>query len=250
MIITQNLNGWMPVNRAITYGYKLHTFASYLKNMGDLPEIVFFQEMIAGVKQKYLTQLKKEFPEYEIIPPEFDYKAHYKSIMVVTLIRRDILDGYTVIYPEVQLLNRLNYVVAVIKGEKFRLINVHAPQIVNLQKEAPWYSNLRRIQYREIWQWLHNEAGINRNEKVLIGGDLQESSKGTNVVELMAMGYKRPGEFADTVCNNFFSEKQIDHLLFSESANEYFKPTIVIDNALVGTLSDHGMLYAVSTIPE
>ena len=93
-----------------------------------------FQEMLAGRNMKFLDLLRGLYPEYELIlPAGFDYVSHYKSIMSVTLIRRDALGSYKVIDLDSELCNRTCYIQAELNEEKtkFLIVNSHIAQVQN-----------------------------------------------------------------------------------------------------------------------
>ncbi|MBD5548314.1 MAG: hypothetical protein HDQ97_13085 [Lachnospiraceae bacterium] len=250
-IVSFNMNTWLPVDRSLSYERKINNFSVYVKQLcnGTPPKVICLQEVIAGKGQIYLEFIKKEFSEYEVITPVFDFEKHYKSIMSVTLIRKDILNDYTVnVLDDECLPNRVNYVVADIEGVLFRIINLHVPQIVNFKNKATWYIDERKRLNEIMWKRLEEEAKKYKDVKVLIVGDFQESSDGPNIAKLKAAGYGVYASKNPTVDNIFFLEKHIDHIIFSDSAIEALRPiTLFTDSSVLGKLSDHCILYAVCT---
>lgn len=250
-IVSFNMNAWLPVDRSLSYERKVNIFAVYVKRLcgGTPPRVICLQEVIAGKGQIYLKVIKKEFSEYEVITPVFDFEKHYKSIMSVTLIRKDILNDYTVkVLDDECLPNRVNYVVADIEGVLFRIINIHVPQIVNFKCKAAWYIDERKRLNKKMWKLLEEEAKKYKDAKFLIVGDFQESSEGPNIGKLKETGYGVYASKNPTVDNDFFPEKCIDHIIFSDSAIETLRPiTLLTDSTVLGKLSDHCILYAVCT---
>lgn len=250
-IVSFNMNAWMPVDRGSTYEEKINNFGVYVKQLcdGTLPRVICLQEVIAGKGGTYLEVIKKKFSEYEVITPVFDFEKHYKSIMSVTLIRKDILDDYTVkVLDDECLPNRVNYVVADIKGVLLRIINIHVPQIVNFKHKATWYIDERKKLNEKMWRLLKEEAIKYKDAKLIIVGDFQESSDGPNITKLKEAGYGVCASKNPTVDNDFFLEKCIDHIIFSDSAIKTLRPiTLLTNSAVLGKLSDHCILYAVCT---
>ena len=116
-IITYNENGYRPIDTTISFEQKLRDTAKDIKATYGLPLIIMLQEILAGKNMKFLNLIRCLYPEYEfILPAGFDYVAHYKSIMSVCLIRRDVLESYKVIKLDEELPNRVCYVAAEIKG--------------------------------------------------------------------------------------------------------------------------------------
>ena len=112
-IITYNENGYRPIDPAISFEQKLKDTAKDIKATYGLPLIIMLQEVLAGRNMKFLNLLRVLYPEYELIlPASFDYVTHYKSIMSVTLVRRDSLGSYRVVELDSELPNRTCYVVA------------------------------------------------------------------------------------------------------------------------------------------
>ena len=83
---------------------------------------------------------------------------------------------------------------------------------------------------------------------VVLLGDMQENSKnGKNILKLSEMGYCEKIAGFPTVRNDFFSDQSIDHILYSRKAFELFKPvSFALDGNLLGEVSDHSMLVAIS----
>lgn len=248
-IVSFNMNAWLPVDRSLSYKSKIINFSAYVKRLcnGMLPKVICLQEVIAGKEQIYLDFIKKEFSAYEVITPVFDFEKHYKSIMSVTLICKNVLNDYTVeILDDKCLPNRVNYVVADIEGTLFRIINIHVPQIVNFKNKAAWYIHERKRFNEIMWKRLEEESIKYKDARVLIAGDFQESSDGSNIAKLKAAGYGVYASKSLSTDDIFSSEKCIDHIIFSDSAIETLRPiTTFTDSSVLGRLSDHCILYAV-----
>lgn len=243
-ILSYNLNGWCPVNKTISYKKKINRFAAYVRELYGEPMIIMLQEMLAGKDQQFLKQLKNEFSGYEVITPSFDYHQHYKSIMVVTLIRKDVLGNYTVKVLDDELPNRINYVIASIANVEYRILNVHCVQSMNFRNRAAWYIEDRTKKKKRMWQHLIDEANNHSDSNVIIAGDLQENKEGVHIKEIISKGYIMADTCQVTINNNFFSEDHIDHIIFSRGAYDELNPAVFVDDSKIGNLSDHALVYA------
>lgn len=247
-IITYNINGHRPVNKAITFEQKLKGTAFDIRGTYDLPLIIMLQEMIAGRNMKFLNQLRVLFPEYELIlPAGFDYVKHFKSIMSVTLIRRNSLSSYKVEDLDTELPNRICYVAAKIKGVgETNIISSHIVQVQNFKHQADWYIAERRRLHDQQWVLLHEVLHNNKDTNVIFAGDMQECKSSTNLSKLKEQGYIISGASkTKTVRNNFFNEEScIDHIILSPGARSALgKGTeIIYDNTSLGKNSDHTLL--------
>lgn len=99
IIISQNFNSWCPVNTTIKQSDKIKMFAEYIKhkfpNFAEVA-IICIQEFIGGKDCKYLDELEKAFPSYDVLtPPGFNQLEHPKSLLTITLVRKEY--GYKLI---------------------------------------------------------------------------------------------------------------------------------------------------------
>lgn len=246
-IVCYNENGHRPVNKTITFEQKLKDTAKDIKATYGLPLLVMFQETLAGRNNKFLALLRLLYPEYELfVPARFDYVKHFKSIMSVTLIRRDALGSYRVVELDSELPNRTCYVVAELNGVETHIINSHLTQIQNFRYQADWYIAERRRLHNRQWELLHEALHNNKDANVIFAGDMQESKSSSNLNKLMEDGYIVSGVSGTKIVrNNFFNEEScIDHIILSTSARTAFgKDTEIIYNCSgVGKYSDHTLL--------
>ena len=246
-IVCYNENGHRPVNKTISFDQKLKDTAKGIKETYEFPLIVMFQEILAGCNNKFLTSLRSLYSEYELfVPAGFDYVKHFKSIMSVTLIRRDALGSYRVVELDSELPNRTCYVVAELNGVETHIINSHLTQIQNFKYQADWYIAERRRLHDRQWELLHEALHNNKDANVIFAGDMQESKSSSNLNKLMEDGYIVSGASGTkAVRNNFFNEEScIDHIILSTSARTAFgKDTEIIYNCSgVGKYSDHTLL--------
>lgn len=245
-ILSYNLNGWCPVNRKLSYDQKIRSFASYVFKFYEKPICIMIQEIIAGRDQKYLKLIESLFKDYEVILPFFDYDKHNRSIMSVTLIKKDVLKGYSRRDFDVELPNRINYVIANIDNEEYHLINTHVVQTVNFKNKAAWFIEERKRLYKYQWELLISKAKETNDCNVIIAGDFQEPFHESHLIELERLGYKGPQlNNTNTVENSFFGDNTcIDHIIFSASAYKKHMPVILVDSNKVGLWSDHSLIYA------
>ena len=132
LIVTFNLNGWLPVRRDITFAEKLKKASQEIAFSDQKPIIIMLQEMIGG--RKYIYLLEEYFKDYKVIlPAGFDYHRHSRSIFSVTLIRKDVLGSYKLFQVDEQLPSRTCCVVAEIDGVQTYIINAHVVQIQNFR---------------------------------------------------------------------------------------------------------------------
>lgn len=254
IVISYNFNGWRPVATNITYSEKIKLFAKYIKGKyANLAEVavINLQEYIGGASGKYVDELENAFSEYDVLtPPGFNYLEHYKSIMNVTLIRKEY--GYKLIRIESCLPNRICYVKVWFDDTPIplRIMNLYAVQTVCFPTSASeLYINKRREQKESLWAVVQNEAK-SCDEPLLILGDMQEGTKnGPHIKKLNELGFKeKNGGFFPTVNNEIFAEEQnIDHFLYSSKAwDAYYPVSFEYDGNLLDELSDHVLLAAVS----
>ena len=91
------------------------------------------------------------------------------------------------------------------------------------------------------------ELSKQRDSRIIALGDFQESSESSHIKKLKELGYKEVAADFPTVRNDFFNEKNIDHILFSTEAWDKFKPTgISLDGDLIDDISDHCLLAIMS----
>lgn len=246
-IISYNENGHRPVDKTISLEQKLKDTARDIKATFGFPLIIMLQEILAGRNMKFLNLLRVLYSEYELIlPAGFDYTTHYKSIISVTLVRRDALGSYKVLELDSELPNRMCYIVGELNGIETHIINSHLVQVQNFKYQAGWYIAERRRLHDQQWNLLHNALRINKEANVIFAGDMQESKSAKNLNVLKEEGYIISGASGTkTVRNNFFNvESCIDHIALSPSARDSLgKDTeIIYDNSRVGRYSDHTLL--------
>lgn len=245
-ILCYNLNGWCPVSRKLSYEQKIRNFAGYVQEVYGEPTVIMLQEVLAGRNQKFLNLIRTLFSGYEAITPVFDYDTHWKSLLCITLIRKDAIQAYAVKEFDSELPNRINYVVADIDGEEYHYINTHIVQTVNFRNQAAWFIEDRKRMHEQQWDLLITEAKKNRESNLIIGGDLQEATSGNHITELVEAGYSVLPTHHATVKNAFFgTNDHIDQIIFSPNACSKMKPVAVfVDNNQVGVWSDHALIYA------
>lgn len=251
IIVSQNFNGWCPVTD-IKYSEKITLFAEYVRNKyPNLAEVavICIQEFIGGKDGKYLDELEKAFPSYDILtPPGFNHIEHPKSLLTITLVRKDY--GYKLIRFESCLPNRVCYTKLWFDDSPLplRILNMYAVQTAKFPSGAAWYITKRKEQKEDLWASIISEAN-SCTEPLLILGDMQEGSKtGSHIKKLLEIGFReRNGGFFPTVRNDFFQEWNIDHFLYNPAAWAKFYPvSFEHDGNLLNELSDHILLAAVS----
>ena len=126
IIVSWNINGWLPVRRDITFAEKLKKATQEIAFSDQQPIIIMLQEMISGRDCKYIDMLEKYFENYTVIlPAGFDYHRHWKSIFSVTLIRKDVMRSYKLFQVDEELPNRICGLMADIDGIKTYIVNCH-----------------------------------------------------------------------------------------------------------------------------
>lgn len=248
LIVTFNLNGWLPVRRDITFAEKLKKASQEIAFSDQQPIIIMLQEMIGGRDRKYIDLLEEYFKDYKVIlPAGFDYHRHSRSIFSVTLIRKDVLGSYKLFQLDEQLPSRTCCVVAEIDGVKTYIINAYVVQIQNFRNQASWYIQERRHLQARQWRLLHEFLHENRESTVILGGDLQEGRDGENISMIRKDGYIMNIWDYPTAKNAFFKDERIDYLAFSPSAAKEFcgetEFIICAYNHELGAYSDHFPLY-------
>lgn len=61
IIVSWNINGWLPVRRDITFAEKLKKATQEIAFSDQQPIIIMLQEMISGRDRKYIDMLRKVF---------------------------------------------------------------------------------------------------------------------------------------------------------------------------------------------
>lgn len=246
-IISYNENGHRPVNKAISFEQKLRDTAQVIRSTYGLPLIIMLQEVLAGRNMKFLNLIRCLYPEYELIlPAGFDYVKHYKSIMSVTLVRRDELGSYKVLEIDPELPNRICCLVADLNGVETHVINAHVVQVQNFRYQADWYISERKRLHLQQWDLLQDVLHKNKAANVVFAGDLQEAKGSTNLTKIEEDGYIISGASGTkTVRNSFFNvESCIDHIILSPNQRAALgdETEILYDHSGVGTYSDHTLL--------
>lgn len=247
VVVSWNINGWLPVRKDITFAQKLKK-ASELAFADPQPIVIMLQEMISGLDCKYIDMLEKYFENYTVIlPAGFDYHRHWKSIFSVTLIRKDVLRSYKLFQVDEELPNRICGLMADIDGIKTYIVNCHLVQIQNFRNQASWYIQERTRLHARQWRLLHEFLHENREANVILGGDLQEGRDGENISMIRKDGYIMNIWDYPTAKNAFFKDERIDYLAFSPSAAREFcgetEFIICAYNHELGAYSDHFPLY-------
>lgn len=248
IIVSWNINGWLPVRRDITFAEKLKKATQEIAFSDQQPIIIMLQEMISGRERKYIDMLEKYFENYTVIlPAGFDYHRHWKSIFSVTLIRKDVMRSYKLFQVDEELPNRICGLMADIDGIKTYIVNCHLVQIQNFRNQASWYIQERRRLHARQWRLLHEFLHENRESTVILGGDLQEGQDGENISVIKKDGYSMNIWDYPTAKNAFFKDERIDYLAFSPSAAKEFcgetEFIICAYNHELGAYSDHFPLY-------
>ncbi|MCR5205976.1 MAG: hypothetical protein K6E47_13110 [Lachnospiraceae bacterium] len=247
-LLSFNFNSWMPVSKGMSYKKRIKRFAGYIRSKYGNAAVIAIQEFISG-GGKYLNDLYEAFGKdyYIIVPPSFDYRAHPRSLITVTLLKKSIIERYEVKDLGKCLPNRISYIVAWVEGQPWTIMNIYMVQTANFAGKPDWYVSLRKKLHSELWEEVISEAVSQRGERVILLGDFQESSEGVNMQTLNEMGYKEVATGFPTVKNDFFKEWNIDHILFSQKAWSEFNPSgFTLDGDLIGELSDHCLLAVMS----
>ncbi len=251
VIISQNFNAWVPVNKKITQSNKIALFSEHIRNkFPNLAEVaaICLQEIIGGRNGRFLEELQIAFPEFIVLtPPGFDHIKHYKSLLCVILIHREI--GYKFIRLESCLPNRICCVKVWFDDSPspLRILNMYAVQTAKFSAgTAARYIALRKEQKEDLWAAILNEAK-SCTEPLLICGDLQEDTKtGIHIKKLVDLGFfEKNGGFLPTVRNDFFEAQNLDHFFFNQAAWQSIHPvSLEYDPTLLDLVSDHILLAA------
>lgn len=245
--ISFNFNSWKPVVN-VKHSKKIKKFGKYVMEKYGEPTVIGMQEFITG-GGKYLDELYDAFNKkyYVITPPSFDYRTHKRSLVTVTLLKKSAVETYEVIDIGRCLPNRTSYVRAYIDGEPWYIMNCYMVQVANFSGKADWYISQRKEQKELLWSDVMTELSKQRDSRIIALGDFQESSESSHIKKLKELGYKEVAADFPTVRNDFFHEKNIDHILFSTEAWDKFKPTgISLDGDLIDDISDHCLLAIMS----
>lgn len=247
-IISYNVNGYCPVNKAISYEQKVRDSAKDIRNTYGLPLLIMLQEVLAGHNMKFLNLLRYLYTEYELIlPAGFDYVKHYKSLISITLIRRDALGSYRVVELDSELPNRLCYAIANLNGVETHIINTHVIQVQNFKHQADWYICERQRLHSQQWDILYDVLHNNNENNVVFAGNMQERKDSAHLSKIKEDGYIISGvSGTKTVGNSFFNggESCIDHIILSPGAKAALggKTEMIYDNSGFGKYSDHTLL--------
>lgn len=241
--ISFNFNSWKPIAK-VKHSTKIKEFAEYVFDKYGEPIGICIQEFITG-GGKYLDELYEAFDKkYCVItPPSFDYRTHKRSIVTVTLLKKSMIEKYEVIDIGNCLPNRTSYVRAYIDGEPWYIMNCYMVQTANLSGKADWFISQRKEQKEMLWSEVMEELARQKDSRIIALGDFQESSEASHIKELKEFGYKEAVAGFSTVRNDFFAEKNIDHILLSTRAWEEYKPAgFALVGDFIDEISDHCLL--------
>ncbi len=241
--ISFNFNSWKPVAQ-INHNTKIEKLAEHIRDKYGEPTVIGIQEFITG-GGKYLDALVDAFDGkyYVVTPPSFDYRSHKRSLVTVTLLHKNAVERYTTIDIGSCLPNRTVYVKAYICGEPWLIMNCYMVQIVNFTGKTDWFISQRQEQKNDLWSEIMSELTSQKDARMVALGDFQESSDSSHIKALGEMGYKEVTAGFPTVHNNFFDEKNIDHILLSKKAWDDFNPVgFALDGNVIDEISDHSLL--------
>ena len=234
-IISINVNAWAHILSNESFGNRLNRILNYVREAS--PDIICLQEMLAGKHKKYINQLRRDLPYYEVILPQFDIDQHWKSVISVICIKKSLLTQYdlsVLTLPGFELTNRYNYISL---GNDCRLLNIHIPQTSEFSGAAKWYVQERLRLSAVCWEAVEKECFDYRGKMILVG-DMNENAHSANIVKLIADGYTRIG---------FYDPDIIDHVLLSPAADLVYRHRRVrVDDTVstVDMLTDHPMVVA------
>lgn len=248
-VISMNFNSWKPIT-TIKYSTKITHFARFVReHYGESePTCIAIQEFITG-GGKYLDELYKAFggKYYILTPPSFDYRVHNRSIVSLVLLNKSTVEKYEVINFGHCLPNRILYAMANINGKSWRIMNCYQVQTANFTGRADWYIAQRKELRKVLWKETMEELSRQKDSRMIVLGDFQESSESAHIMELKKMGYQEAAAGFPTVKNDFFEEKNINHIFFSAEAWKSFRPTgLALDSGLMDKVSDHCLLAVMS----
>lgn len=241
--VSFNFNSWKPVAQ-IKHNTKIKKLAEYVMDKYGEPTVIGIQEFITG-GGKYLDALVDVFDGkyYVVTPPSFDYRSHKRSLVTVTLLNKSLVERYEVIDIGSCLPNRTAYVKAYIGGEPWFIMNCYMVQTANFAGKADWYISQRQEQKNDLWSEIMSELTSQKDARMVALGDFQESSDSSHIKALGEMGYKEVTAGFPTVHDNFFDEKNIDHILLSKKAWDDFNPVgFALDGNVIDEISDHSLL--------
>lgn len=245
--ISFNFNSFKPIAK-VKHSVKITEFADYVFDKYGELICIGIQEFITG-DGKYLDELYEAFGKkyYVITPPSFDYRTHKRSLVTVTLLKKSIVETYEVIDIGHCLPNRISYLRAYIDGEPWYIMNCYMVQTANFSGKADWFIAQRKEQKEMLWSEVMEELAKQKDSRIITLGDFQESSDSSHIKELKELGYKEATAGLPTVRNDFFAEKNIDHILLSARAWDEFKPAgFALDGDLIDEISDHCLLVIMS----
>lgn len=126
-------------------------------------------------------------------------------------------------------------------------MNCYMVQTANFSGKADWFIAQRKEQKEMLWSEVMEELAKQKDSRIITLGDFQESSDSSHIKELKELGYKEATAGLPTVRNDFFAEKNIDHILLSARAWDEFKPAgFALDGDLIDEISDHCLLVIMS----
>ena len=231
-----NMNFWKSVYDDINFIEKQDFLVE--KIMVEKPSIFAINEHASG--PKIIKNLEKKLQnKYNIIKPVgFDNTIHNRSLQNLLLIKKEI--KYVVRDMMCCLPNRLNVVDAYLLGDDNSPIHIINTYMVQTAILPAHMRKTREKLHAQLWKEIIQILKSFEGEPVILIGDLQEESRGEHIQALKKLGYYELVEGFAPVST--FSDKTIDHILFSEETRKILYPHNFSVSSDGLSISDHPSL--------
>lgn len=237
-------------------GEPVKKICKYIKNNASNPLVIGLQEVqLTG--GKYLTILKKEFPQYHIVLP-YAYENQPRSVVCILLINKSLCTSYNVMtLDKLEESLRYNYVQVKTPTGPFKILNIHLPQTTFNNHMAPWYIKSRFRLRTAMENALLNFATLHRTEPAIIMGDLNACPTSALYETLATTPIDRP--FFDSIlpkdsqvaswCDRHLNAGRIDYIMYSwymvdQNSPYVCRPGKIIQDTISDKLSDHALIVA------
>lgn len=258
-----NVNGWNHKLSGMNYEDRLNAILDLVADewYNDIKApvyVVALQEICVGKHSKYLKQIEQTLTDFQLILPYNFDESHYKSVINVLLVRKEIVKEIEVFSLVPDELYMYNYIlVHTVFGQRLRFLNLHMPQLAVFDGRPQWYVQSRFALSNKLWASVLEEVDkYHNNQYFFVLGDMNASFSDSNMVKLQ-FGYNMVNitEKKNTYFNDERGIKsQLDYIFLSlptiANRSNDIKSALVDLTSYDRKLSDHSILKTCITIPE
>lgn len=230
-----NLNFWKSV---VDMPFRDKDIFVAEKILNEAPLLTSINEHASKAENiSLLSRLLKG--KYTVIEPlNWDNTIHPKSLQNLLVLKAGI--KYNIRNVKTILPNRLIVIDANIMGEGKPAVHIVNLYMVQTSILLPHMRKRREQLHAQLFEEVKNLLESFKGQPTILMGDLQATCEDDEIRYLLdELGYYEPKVLAPV---GTFSNKTIDHILFSEQAKELLKPrNFTVDNSTLA-ISDHSYI--------